>query len=224
MAFRAKLYCGLIAGVLIGVLGVVVILGLGGALSARPGLLPDSVTLAGPLARTARERLRLARGQLGESLGPLGAFVMLLGGCLLVVTVSAVVLGFAVALLEHPLDWWAFHQSDRMRDDGWAGIMRVITRMGNLPATRVTGLVASFLLAFAARGRRWAPALIILGVIVVEKYQQSMIGTIVDRGHPPTTLGTFPSGDCARLIGIYGAVIFVTLELARAGRRTRVMA
>jgi membrane-associated phospholipid phosphatase len=64
---------------------------------------------------------------------------------------------------------------------------------------------------------------LILSVLLVEKYQQSMLATIVDRGHPPTTLGTYPSGGCARLISIYGVILFLVLELTRAGRRTRTL-
>jgi membrane-associated phospholipid phosphatase len=85
-------------------------------------------------------------------------------------------------------------------------------------------VVFSVLLAFVAGRRRWwAPGILILSVILVEKYQQSMLATIVDRGHPPTTLGTYPSGGCARLISVYGVILFAILELARAGRRTRVL-
>jgi membrane-associated phospholipid phosphatase len=140
--------------------------------------------------------------------------------------VSAIgaVFGFGMAALEGPVDWWAFHLSDRLRVDAWARIMKVVTQAGNLPQTRTTGVAFSIALAFVA-GRRlwWAPALLILSVIVVEKYQQTMLATIVDRGHPPTTLGTYPSGGCARLISIYGVILYLVLELTRAGRRTRIL-
>jgi membrane-associated phospholipid phosphatase len=210
--------------VLIGVLGVVVILAIGGVAAARPGLLPDPVAWADSRPWLGLDRLRLARGRLAASLGPLGAFVMLLGGGVLVVTAVSVISGFGVAMLEHPVDWWAFHLADRLRDGGWARLMNVVTQMGDLPETRTAGVLFAVLLAFVARRRRWAPAVLILSVITVEKYQQTLIGTIVHRGHPPTTLGTYPSGGCARLISVYGAIIFLILELARAGRRTRAVA
>jgi membrane-associated phospholipid phosphatase len=212
------------AGALIGVVGVVVILAIGGVVVARPGLLPDPAAWASSRRWLGLDRLRLARTQLVGSLGPLGAFVMLLGGGVLVVTGIGVLFGFGIATLEHPVDWWAFRLSDRLRAGGWAHLMNVVTQMGNLPETRTAGVVFAVLLAFAARPRWWAPAALILSVIVVEKYQQSLLGTIVGRGHPPTTLGTYPSGGCARLISVYGVILFLVLQLTRAGRRTRAVA
>jgi membrane-associated phospholipid phosphatase len=214
----------MIAGVLIGVLGVVLILAIGGVVMARPGLLPAPGAWVSSRRWLGVDRLRLARTQLVGSIGPLGAFVMLLGGGVLVVTCIGVAFGFGVATLEHPVDWWAFHLSDRLRGHGWARLMSVVTQMGDLSETRIAGVVFAVLLAFAARPRWWAPASLILGVIVVEKYQQSMLATIVSRGHPPTTLGTYPSGGCARLISVYGVILFLVLELTRAGRRTRAVA
>lgn len=169
----------------------------------------------------AAGRLLLARSQLVATLGPLTAFAVLLGGGLLVVTAVSAFFGLGVALLEHPVDWWAFRLAGRVRDPGQAHVMDVVTRMGDIPETRIAGAVAAVLLAFVSRGRRWAPGVLILCVIVVEKYQQTLLATIVDRGHPPTTLGTYPSGGCARLLAVYGAIIVAATEVTRAGRRTR---
>ncbi len=211
-------------GILIGVIGVVVIVAVGVVVLARPGVLPERSVWTASRPWLPLDRLRLARTQLTESVGALAAFLMLLGGGVLVLSAIAAAFGFGIALLEHPVDWWAFHLSDRLRVHGFARIMNVVTQTGNLPETRTAGVIFSVLLVFAARGRRWGPAVLILTVIVVEKYQQSMLAGIVDRGHPPTTLGTYPSGGCARLISIYGVIIFAVLELTRAGRRTRVAA
>jgi membrane-associated phospholipid phosphatase len=214
-----------VTGILIAVIGVAITLGMGCAAAFRPALLPSPVVWIDSRPWLRTERLRLARTQLTESVGPIGAFVLLLGGGVLAVTAIGALFGFGVALLEHPVDWWAFHLSDRLRSHGWARVMNVVTQTGNLPETRTAGVVFSVVLAFVAGRRRWwAPGVLILSVILVEKYQQSILATIVDRGHPPTTLGTYPSGGCARLISIYGAILFLVLELTRAGRRTRVLA
>lgn len=214
----------MIAGVLIGLTGIVVVLAVGGLVAARPGALPDPVGWAASGERPGLRRMRLARTGLGETAGPIGAFVMLLGGGVLAVSAVAACAGLGLALLEHPVDWWAFGLADRLRAPGWARLMRVVTQTGNLPETRTAAVAASVLLAYLARPRWWAPGVLILSVVVVEKYQQSMLATIVDRGHPPTTLGTYPSGGCARLISVYGVIVFAGLELTRAGRRTRVLA
>jgi membrane-associated phospholipid phosphatase len=209
-------------GTLIAAVGVVAILGTGCAVAAGRGPAPTAWIDSRPWLHT--DRLRLARTQLTESVGPVGAFLCLLGGGVLVVSAVAALFGFGVAALEHPVDWWAFHLSDRLRAHGWARIMNVVTQTGNLTETRIAAAVFSVLLAFLAGRRRWwAPALLLVGVVLVEKYQQSMLATIVDRGHPPTTLGTYPSGGCARLISVYGAILFIILELTRAGRRVRAL-
>jgi len=212
------------AGILIGAVGVAAILAIGGIAGARPEKARGPITWATARLSPGLDRLRLARGQLTEAIGTLGAFVLLLGGGVLVVTVLSTVFGLGLAHLEHPVDWWALHLSDRLRGGDWASVMNVLTRMGDIPETRITGGVFAVLLAFMARRRWWAPGALILSVIVVERYQQSMLATIVDRGHPPTTLGTYPSGGCARLLGIYGAILFLILELSQSGRRTRTAA
>jgi membrane-associated phospholipid phosphatase len=209
-----------VTGILIAIVGVVAVLGTGCAAAIRQSPSPAAWIDSRPWLRA--DRLRLARTQLTESVGPIGAFLFLLGGGVLVVSAVAAVFGFGLAALEHPVDWWAFHLSDRLRWHGWARVMNVVTQTGNLPETRTAGVVFSVLLAFVAGRRRWwAPGVLILSVLLVEKYQQSMLATIVDRGHPPTTLGTYPSGGCARLISIYGVILLLVLELTRAGRRTR---
>lgn len=211
------------AGILIGVLGLALVFIGGGVIAARTSPAPaGALNGAGPLA-SGLDRLRLARLQLIGTLGPAGAFVMFLGAGVLLVTPVAAVFGFGAAALEHPVDWWAFHLADRLRSPGWARAMNVVTRMGDLDETRITGAVAAVVLAFVTR-RRWAPALTIASVVVVEKYQQSLLATIVGRGHPPTTLGTYPSGGCARLISVYGVILFLVLERFQAGRRVRTAA
>jgi membrane-associated phospholipid phosphatase len=212
-------------GILIALIGLAAILGVGCAAAIRPGSVPSPVAWIDSRPWLRTDRLRLARTQLTESVGPVGAFIFLLGGGVLAVSAVGALFGFAIALLEHPVDWWAFHLSDRLRWHAWARVMNVVTQTGNLPETRTAGAVFAVLLAFVAGRRRWwAPGVMILSVILVEKYQQSMLATIVHRGHPPTTLGTYPSGGCARLICIYGVIIFLVLELTRAGRRTRLLA
>ena len=211
-------------GILIGGIGLALTIAMGCVAAFRPGTVPSLAGWAGSRSWLRLDRLRLARAQLTESVGPIGAFVLLLGGGVLAVSAAGALFGFGVAAIEHPVDWWAFHLSDRLRAHGWARVMNVVTQTGNIPETRTAGVAMSVVLAFVAGRRRWwAPGVLILSVILVEKYQQSMLATIVDRGHPPTTLGTYPSGGCARLITIYGAILFVVLELTRAGRRTRIL-
>ena len=47
---------------------------------------------------------------------------------------------------------------------------------------------------------------------VLEKTLQDLLKLVVDRGHPPTTLGSFPSGGCARVVLVYGLIVFLVLR------------
>ena len=52
--------------------------------------------------------------------------------------------------------------------------------------------------------------------------RQKALATTIDRGHPPTTLGTYPSGGCARLLCTVGVMIFLALLLVpNLSRRLR---
>src|SRR6185312_8722325 len=99
-----------LTGILIGVVGVVAVLGTGCAAAVRQTGSPAAWIDSRPWLHA--DRLRLARTQLTESVGPIGAFLFLLGGGVLVVSAVAAVFGFGLAAIEHPVDWWAFHLSD----------------------------------------------------------------------------------------------------------------
>ena len=77
-------------------------------------------------------------------------------------------------------------------------------------------------LAFAYKKRWWIAPIAIIGMFYVERYVQRLLAKIVDRGHPPTTLGTFPSGGVARILAIYGIIIALVIcatpSMSRAWR------
>ncbi|MEA2654886.1 MAG: hypothetical protein QOI23_251, partial [Chloroflexota bacterium] len=71
--------------------------------------------------------------------------------------------------------------------------------------------------------KRWMPALVIISTLLGERYLQKAITNITKVPHPPTDLGTFPSGGVARLVCIYGIVGFMALRvLAPRSRRALV--
>jgi hypothetical protein len=47
---------------------------------------------------------------------------------------------------------------------------------------------------------------------LAEKYSQIILKTVVDRGHPPTTHGTWPSGGMGRLTVVYGLLFFFVVR------------
>jgi hypothetical protein len=87
--------------------------------------------------------------------------------------------------------------------------------MGNRPEIKLIAVVSAVALAVAWRRRWWVPIIVIGLAFVLEKYVQSGLSKVVLRGHPPTTNGTYPSGGCARLISMYGTIIYLTLRVWR---------
>lgn len=172
--------------------------------------------------RIGLTRLRTAREQMDRTLGPAGSCVLFYGAGTFVVTVICLPLGEVWQRLEKPHDVPVFELVQRTVEPGvWTDAMEVITQSGNVWPTRYVGLAGAIVLMLLARRRRWVPPVLIGATILVEKYQQAALGALVDRGHPPTTLGTYPSGGCARLISIYGAIVFLLLAYTRAGRTAR---
>ncbi|TDD72834.1 phosphatase PAP2 family protein [Actinomadura darangshiensis] len=149
---------------------------------------------------------------------------MLYGAGIFITTAVGLILGEVLQRFEHPVDWAVFHWVEDASGQGWLHAMTALGRMGDPWPTRYTAIVAIVILtgvAIARRERFWVPAGFIGGSVVVEKFDQTALAKIVDRGHPPTGLGTFPSGGCVRILVIYGAIMLVVLAYLRAGRVVR---
>jgi membrane-associated phospholipid phosphatase len=55
---------------------------------------------------------------------------------------------------------------------------------------------------------RWLPSVLLVLAYFATKYAQTIVKATVNRGHPPTSLGTWPSGGVSRVIVIYGLIVF----------------
>jgi membrane-associated phospholipid phosphatase len=161
-----------------------------------------------------RARLEAPPGAAG--LVRLGLRSAALLACSLVLLLLAGFLAGAVEpWVDHPVfDFFGRHQTDSLTP-----AMNLLTQMGNRKQTRYVAVVCTVLLTLLWRRRRWLPAVLVLGTVVVQRYGQLVLAKVVDRGHPPTTLGTWPSGGCARLIAIYGTILL--LVLVGLGQRDR---
>ncbi|MEV0808422.1 phosphatase PAP2 family protein [Micromonospora sp. NPDC050200] len=172
----------------------------------------------GPVAR----RVRVAVAGLTGAFGRAGAAaVVLLAGCAAVVALCWP-LGEALARLEPHVDQPVFGHVHARRVDGWADLNSFVTAIGDrYPLTWVTAVAA---LAFAVLWRRrrwWIPLTAMPLQFVVEQYTQEILTLAVDRGHPPTDLGTYPSGGCARVLLTFGTIavlVGLTWRVPRAGR------
>lgn len=161
-----------------------------------------------------------------ERIGRLGtALVFLMFGTLLTMGT-----GFLVGKLAHALQnsvdwpffrWWESRQVTTWGGIEWAHVWRDLTGIGSTGLTQTMVVIGGLGLALLWRRRQWwAPPLVLVFAYVTEKYGQIWLKAVVDRGHPPTTLGTFPSGGCARVLCIYGLIIFLALRWWRPeGRR-----
>lgn len=176
-----------------------------------------------------RATLKAARPHAGP---PVLALVIALAGY------AAVVLGHwglgkGAKAIEDLVDWPTFHWfEERLGPGGWTDLWNLLTQMGNRGPTQRITMVGVVLFAALAvlRARRnggpsrwYVPVIVLPAAYLAEKSGQMILSRVVDRGHPPTTLGTWPSGGCARLIVVYGLFAFFLLHTLGAGRRSRIL-
>lgn len=124
-------------------------------------------------------------------------------------------LGFLAKAVESGVDHPAFRWiSPRVHEGAYfTKANEKLTMLGNNPIIQLVALVSVIILGFAYRRRWWIPVVGILVAVYGEKYLQKFLGHTVDRGHPPTTLGTFPSGGVGRILAVYGAIIALVILL-----------
>lgn len=198
-----------------------------GAISVGIGCLLGVLLVAAFLvSRTAPEVNRPTHGLRARVISTVDAAVIQLGR---VTTAMVVVLaGYGLAILvcwpfgelahalQNAVDWPVLRWFEaRQGDVGWHHLWETLTLMGNRPETQtltVVGAVAITLWWIVERRRRWwIPLFVIPAGYLFEKLGQMVIKHIVDRGHPPTSHGTWPSGGCARLLTVFGLIIFFIL-------------
>ncbi|MFE9201617.1 phosphatase PAP2 family protein [Micromonospora sp. NPDC007230] len=171
----------------------------------------------------AAGRLRVAVAGLTAAFGRLGAaMVVLLAGSAAVVAVCWP-LGEALSRLDPHVDHPVFEYVHARRVDGWAEVNSFVTAIGDRYPLKWVTVVAALVLAVAWRRRRWWIPLVALPLqFVVEQYTQEILKLVVDRGHPPTDLGTYPSGGCARVLMTFGTILVLAALTWRMPRRVRV--
>lgn len=116
--------------------------------------------------------------------------------------------------VDHPVfDWFAARQVEP-----WSSVWWKLTNIGKVDYNQWTVAVAAvvFAVLFAVRGMRWwAPPFLLVAGFLLEKGVQETAKVLVNRGHPPTTLGTWPSGGCGRVLVVYGLIVFLALTWMR---------
>lgn len=138
---------------------------------------------------------------------------------------------YALGLLalgqQRPVDIPLLHfVEESARHSLWARINEVLTLMGKRLQARIVCFFSAVVLPILWRGRGWyLPVTAIAVAYSMEKFLQQMLVRVVDRGRPPiSTLGTFPSAGCARLIAIYGLILSLfLLVLPQVTRGARIV-
>jgi membrane-associated phospholipid phosphatase len=201
-------------------LAVVALVGVGLTVAA------DGLQLPG-WADRPRRRVRVIIETSIEMIGrPFTAlFVAAAGLMLLIFTLW--VLGVIAHHTQNQVDWPAFRYfRDRQIGGSWQNFWNHATKMGNRPETQALTVVAALVMTGAWLVRRrpnwWAPLFGLPIAYLMEKYGGIILKKVVNRGHPPTTLGTWVSGGCARLLIVYGLVMLLTLRVTKASRRWQV--
>lgn len=115
---------------------------------------------------------------------------------------------------QRSIDWPVFRWFEARQVANWSHVWRILTNVGMPRLTQGVTLTAAifFGVVWAVRRRPWwVPVLVFPVAYLTVKYLQIFLQDVVHRGHPPTTLGTYPSGGCARVILVYGLVVLATL-------------
>jgi membrane-associated phospholipid phosphatase len=147
------------------------------------------------------------------------------------VTAAAVLLAFSAAVitvfwplgklahsLEDMVDWPVLTWVTTRRNPTFEDVNAFYTGLGDrYPLMWVTAVGA---VAFAVLWRRrfWIPLVAIPAAFVLEQYVQAIVSGMVDRGHPPTGLGTYPSGGVARICMTIGALALFAALTWKLGR------
>ena len=164
----------------------------------------------GPARRAAHSRVAgRIRAALGALTGPLGRPVTAIA-VLLAVSAAVVAVFWPLGELAHGLehavdrpvlDWVASRRSPGFESVNWG-----YTVLGDRAPLKWVTVVGALVFAVLWRRRFWIPLLAIPAAFVLEQYVQAILATMVDRGHPPTGLGTYPSGGVARIVMTFGAL------------------
>lgn len=180
------------------------------------------VSVAGNVSRAAprmAERARSSHGRraldacIDELTGLVPAALIVLAGVTATVALCWV-LGLGAHAVQGSVDWPVFRWFERHQNEGWTDVWWKLTNIGSPMVTQDLAVVGAVVLTFVWRRRIWwLPAVALFLGYVIEKYGQIVLKLVVDRGHPPTTLGTWPSGGCARVIIIYGLIVYLGIRV-----------
>lgn len=175
------------------------------------------------LARsTAAGRVRTATAGLVSAFGrPGAALTVVLAWSAAIVAVFWPI-GELAHSLEDAVDWPVLSWVATRRSPAFEDVNWFYTALGDRYPLKWVTVVAAVIFAVLWRRRFWIPLLAIPAQFVLEQYVQAIIAGMVDRGHPPTGLGTYPSGGIARVVMVFGTLALFVALTWRLSRRAQV--
>lgn len=143
--------------------------------------------------------------------GGVGATILLLWG-----------LGRAIVPAHGAVDLpvYRYFADGHHRLHWWTNVNLLVTQIGNTRPTETIAVLGALGFAALRASRRWVPFVTFPVAYLTEKYPQHWLALLVHRGHPPTAVGTWPSGGCARALLIYGLVAYFLAHWLRDTTRT----
>lgn len=162
----------------------------------------------GRVAVKTREAVAALVVTLGRPVTSL-AFVLFWGGLTVAVFWP---IGLLAHSLEDAVDWPVLSWVADRRDPTFEEFNWAFTAIGDRGPLKPVVVASAVVFAVLWRRRFWIPLLAIPAGFPLEQYLQAIVSGMVDRGHPPTGLGSYPSGGVARVIMTFGAIaLFVAL-------------
>ncbi len=174
---------------------------------ARPGRLAPLRRRVAPVLDTSSSHLTR----------PVTAAVVALAGWAATL-IAGWLLGELAHALQDAVDWPVFRWFAGRQVGWWSDVWWVLTDIGSPDVTQTLTVLGALVLGalWYRAGMRWWVALVAPpAAYLMEKYGQTILKLVVDRGHPPTTHGTWPSGGCARVIVVYGLLVLLALLWSR---------
>jgi membrane-associated phospholipid phosphatase len=166
-------------------------------------------------SRTAVEGLIAAFGRPGAAL----AVVLAWSAAVIAVFWP---LGELAHSLENAVDWPVLSWVTTRRNPTFEDFNWLYTALGDRSPLKWVSAAGAIVFAVLWRRRFWIPLLAIGAQFPLEQYVQAIVTGMVDRGHPPTGLGSYPSGGIARIVMVFGTLALFAALTWRMSRRVHV--
>lgn len=161
------------------------------------------------------DRFRSQRTSMARDLGELATFLCLVSAALPPMVFIVWLVGMAGLRPQiWPGNERLFEWFQAEADVAWlTSLSEFATNTAEWGPIVMIAAIGAIVLALIASNTRWLPSFAILSALVAERYVQKVITGLVNEPFPPTGLGTYPSGGAARVICVYGFVLFLFLRL-----------